>query len=146
MCLKMLITKPLQATAASKGFTLLEVMVSLVILAGVASFAMQVFYRGMDRSLLIENMAYATVLAESKMDEVLMAEDVVEAAGTGEFVDNSFRYEVTTEMIPYDGDVPDYSLYGIKVVVAWGETEFGEQVELTSLKLVKDEAEDVLRQ
>lgn len=129
------------AIKTNHGFTLLEVMVSLVILAGIASFAMQVFYRGLDRSVMIEGMAYATILAESKMDEVLMAEDVSAVSGEGEFTDTGFRYQVISDIIPYEGDVPDYSLYHIKVIVAWDDEAFQQQVELTSLKLVKDEEE-----
>lgn len=127
--------------SANAGFTLLEVMVSLVILAGIASFAMQVFYRGMDRSVSIESMAYATILAESKMDEVLMAEDVSEMPGSGDFSGEQFRYEVTAEEVPYDGEVPNYVLYHIKVIVGWDDEAFGQQVELTSLKLVKEDLE-----
>lgn len=123
-----------------QGFTLLEVMVSLVILAGIASFAMQVFYRGMDRAVLIEEMAYATVLAESKMDEVLMEPDIEALARSGEFDGSSFRYEVSAEIVPYDGEVLDYELYHIKVAVIWGEFDLMQQVALTSLKLVKIDA------
>ncbi len=123
------------------GFTLLEVMVSLVILAGIASVAMQVFYRGLDRAVLIENMSYATVLAESKMDEVLMTEDITAVANSGEFPETQFRYHVSADIVPYEGSVPDYDLYMIKVIVAWGGEEFGQQVELTSLKLVQTKEE-----
>ncbi len=127
------------------GFTLLEVMVSLAILASIASFAMQIFYRGVDRAIDIEQMSYATILAESKMDEVLMAEDITAAASSGVFSDEAFRYRVLVEPVPYDGEVPDYDLYRIEVAVLWGEEAFERELDLTSLRLVANEEKVINR-
>ncbi len=107
----------------SRGFTLLEVMIALVLLAGIAASVVQVISRGVDSTLTLEHESTAYLLAESKMDELLLLADVREGAGADVFAgDGDYRYQVEVNEQPYEGQVRSFELMHIDLTVRWGET------------------------
>ncbi len=107
----------------SRGFTLLEVMIALVLLASIAASVVQVISRGVDSTLTLEHESTAYLLAESKMDELLLLADVREGAGAGVFAgDGDYRYQVEVNEQPYEGQARSFELMHIGLTVRWGET------------------------
>lgn len=117
------------------GFTLLEIMIALAILATVSASVVQIISRGVDTTLLLENESYAYVLAESKMDELLLLKDVRDGEGGGVFAgDDGFRYQVAVTEQPYDGSPRVFELLHIDVTVLWGGDEDPYDITLEALK------------
>lgn len=121
-------------TKAIKGFTLLEIMVALAILAGVAASVVQILASGVDVTNDVEMQSQAYILAESKMDETLLQDHVQDAVGTGAIEDTPFQYEISVEPQEYPGKERGFALWHITVAIFWGEDDYRTSVKLESLK------------
>lgn len=121
-------------TSTIKGFTLLEVMIALAILAGVSASVVQIFASGVETTIEVEMESQAYILAESKMDELLLLKDIQEGEGTGEIENTPFKYEVIVEPQEYPGVERIFTLWHIELLLLWGEGEHQSSVKLESLK------------
>lgn len=119
---------------ASCGFTLLEILVALALFAGLAASVTQIFASGVDTTLDVENESYAYILAESKMDEILLLEDAREGAGGGNIEGTIYRYQIDVNEQDYPGEPRAFELLHIELTVSWGEGRFGSNVRLEALK------------
>ena len=88
-----------------RGFVLLEVMVSVVILSAGVTLAMECITKSVDNAVLMENYTRAVMLAEAKMNELRQqvtfkrAADALDRGGRfgEEFEGFSYRAEVEEE-------------------------------------------------
>lgn len=117
-----------------QGFTLLEVMVALAILAGVAASIVQTLASGVEVTQSVEKESQAYILAASKMNDLLLLDDVQTGAGSGSIENTAFRYVATVEPADYPGAERKFVLWHIVLTVLWGEGDYQSSVVLQSLK------------
>jgi prepilin-type N-terminal cleavage/methylation domain-containing protein len=117
----------------SRGFTLLEVLVALTILAVAIVAFMQLSSQGLRLLHLSDDYQQAVILA----DRVARATDVVEeGAGAGQ--ERRFQWDRRVSLVPVaeeltPGAGPQLRLYALTVAVRWGR---GRTLELASLRTV----------
>jgi prepilin-type N-terminal cleavage/methylation domain-containing protein len=89
---------------SSDGFTLLEIMASVVIIGVAMTVLMTDRNESVKRVVVTNNMRTATMLAQQKVNEILLG---LEAGVAGEFEDYpGFSWQMTegvTELLPEDG-------------------------------------------
>jgi type II secretion system protein I len=117
----------------SRGFTLLEVLVALTILAVAIVACMQLSSQGLRLLHLSGDYQQAVIVA----DRVARATDVVdEGADAGQ--EGRFQWERRVSLVPVPeeltpGTGPKLQLYALTVAVRWGR---GRTLELASLRTV----------
>jgi len=120
---------------SESGFTLMEVIVSVAVLAISFVMIMQLFSGGLRASRTSCDYSRAIVHAKDKMEEMAISPE----STSGEFEDG-FRWETEIEPIIEPSEETKYSLLKIKVRVIWddvrGKTN---HIELISLKSVQEE-------
>ncbi len=119
------------ANSGNKGFTLLEVMVALAILAAAVTTLLSLGNRSIAARGEVQYLTRATLLAEQKITEVetfyrLGKSGDVEEEGTFEEPFGSFRWEIAFA----DTLVP--GILQVDVMVLWGAAQKNEKVELSS--------------
>ncbi len=122
----------------SRGFTLIEVLVALAVLALALGVLFQIFSTGLNNSRVAEAYAKATLLAQSKLASLGIEESLGEGENTGRF-DEQFGWRVDVhgherEERPV-GQVAPLKPYEVVVTVYWGETDEERSVSLTTLRL-----------
>lgn len=139
----------LQARNIEKGFTLIEVMVAVAILAICLVAIMQLFSGGLRSSKMSKDYTRAVIYAKEKMEETLLKP----ASGSGDFSDNltrnKFRWEA--EVSPYTeafltglgSENKPLDLIKIKVKVLWTDNDKQKFIELTTLKLNPPEVDNI---
>lgn len=112
-----------------KGFTLLEVMVAVAILALVLVTLLGLNNRSMQDVLLAEHMTTATLLAKRLMVETLSARTLAPQEEEGDFEEEEFKDYTWKKAV---SPTPIQQLMEVRVAVLWKEGERGEMVELVS--------------
>ena len=119
----------------SNGFTLLEVMVAMAILAMVLVTLLGLKNKSTQNVMLSERITTATLLAKRKMTETLVIAGtgtVVQKEDEGEFPEEDFKnYTWKTAIAPVPIDI-NVKITEVRVAVLWKEGERQEQVELVS--------------
>ena len=129
----------MRTPAATRGFTLLEVLVALAILSLAVVVVIQGFAQGLRLLKLSGDHQEAMSLADQKARESLML-----VAGREEGTEGAFHWERTTkavdapELQPAGTALPRWNVYEITVKVNWGGTR---HVEVTTLRTVSAAAE-----
>ena len=121
----------------SRGFTLLEVMVAVAILAMVLVSLLGLKNRSTQDVMLSEHITTATLLARRVMTETLVTAGtgaVVQKEDEGEFEEEEFKYytwkkKISPMQLEEAGGV---KIMEVRVAVLWKEGERPEQVELAS--------------
>ena len=72
----------------ARGFSLLEILVALTLLALAMGVLMQIFSRGVNSAALADRYAKATMYAESKLATIGVEQELKETAATGKFDDD----------------------------------------------------------
>ncbi|PLX96306.1 MAG: type II secretion system protein GspI [Desulfuromonas sp.] len=124
----------MKAIASSdRGFTLLEVMVALAIVATSLVALLGLINRSVTINDRLQQTTRATLLAQSKMSEIELAANNGGSldAEEGFFADpfESFHWRTHYESTPLP------QLQTVTVVVAWGDEKKNEAVDLTSFVL-----------
>ena len=120
------------------GFTLVEVMVTITILAISLVMVLQLFSIGLKASRTSCDYTTAVIYAKQKMEEL----SVEPVPGNGKFED---KFEWEAEVTPYEEldrelDESDYNILKLKVKITWEETpDKKKSVEMISLKTVETE-------
>ena len=116
-----------------EGFTLLEVMVAVAILAMVLVTLLGVKNRSTEDVMLADHITTATLLAKRKMTEMLVTAGtgaVVQKEDEGEFPEEDFKgYAWKVTISPSE---LEKTLMEVRVVVLWKEGARQETVELVS--------------
>ncbi len=122
----------------SDGFTLIEVLVALAILALALAPTLQIISTGMRSLGTTEAYAIATMFATSKLSEIGIERPLEEREDTGVF-DNGFEWRTSVSRYPPEADGAESRsavvAYRIVVAVHWGGTDSGRSVSLTTLRL-----------
>ena len=131
--------------AGTKGFTLIEIVVALAILAIGLTVTLEGFAGGLRSARMSEEYTKATWHGQTKMEEMLMAQELTEGVTEGTF-DSQFSWksevkkatpslgqdENTQTRVPVD-------LYQITVTVTWPWGPGKKNLELESLRTYKSE-------
>ena len=132
-------------TTGSRGFTLIEIVVALAILAIGLTVALEGFAGGLRSARVSEDYTKATWHGQAKMEEMLMTQELTEGVTEGTF-DSQFSWksevkkatpslgqdENTQTSVPVD-------LYQIIVTVTWPWGAGKKSLELESLRTYKSE-------
>jgi type II secretion system protein I len=113
----------------SKGFTLLEVMVAVSIMAMVLVSLLGLKNRSMQDVMLADHMTTATILAKRTMVDVLFSKPSKPDEGEGKFPEEEYKdyaWKKTISSTPFE------QLMEVRVAVLWKEGERQEMVELVS--------------
>jgi prepilin-type N-terminal cleavage/methylation domain-containing protein len=132
----------MRRTEASRGFTLLEVVVALACAALVLGAVLRIFSLGMRTADSAEMRAHGTMLAQSILAEIAASEDLMPREASGAF-ENGFRwlyqigsYEDETGVRTGEEPPQELQLYRIDVAVSWGrEDDPAGRVTLTTVRL-----------
>jgi general secretion pathway protein I len=134
------VKRPATMLRPERGFTLVEVLVALLILAIAAVAVLQLFGGGLRLARASGDHLDAVLLAESKMTEV---EDETLAEGVTEGTEGAFRWArrvvVDPSLLPEDSDVQIPSrlrLARVSVEVRWGRNR---QIELVTVRPLRED-------
>lgn len=116
----------------SRGFTLLEILVALVVFALAFGVLAQIMQTGLRQSTLARSLAGATMLARSELARVGIEVPLQVGAITGESEDG-LRWQTEIELVEQPSEDQSLALYEVQVTVAWGESP-AEQLVLTTLR------------
>jgi general secretion pathway protein I len=120
---------------SQKGFTLLEVMVAVAILAMVLVTLMGVKNRSMEDVMLADHITTATLLAKRKMNEALVTagtRTIVQKEDEGEFPEEEFKGFTWKQSVSQVQPIENVKITEVRVAVVWKEGERPEMVELLS--------------
>jgi general secretion pathway protein I len=123
------------STSHLKGFTLLEVMVAVAILAMVLVTLLGLKNRSMQDVMLADHITTATLLAKREMTEMLRnpAARPKESESEGEFTEEEeFRDYTWKKTITALTPIENVSITEIRMAVLWKEGDRQEMVELVS--------------
>jgi general secretion pathway protein I len=113
-----------------RGFTLLEVMVAVAILAMVLVTLMGVKNGSTRDVMLADHITTATLLAKRMMTDTLLTHTLTPNEDEGEFPEDEFKgysWKKTISLVPVEA-----RLLEVRVAVLWKEGERQEMVELIS--------------
>ncbi len=122
----------------SGGFTLVEVVVTITVLAISLTAVLQLFSMGLRASRTSCDYTTAVIYAKQKMEEL----SVEPVQGTGKFEE---KFEWQTEVVPYEEiekapEDTDYNILKLKVKITWEEASNRKKsIEMVSLKTVEIE-------
>ncbi len=127
-----------------QGFTLIEVLVAMSILAISLVVIMQLFSGGLKSSVVSDKYTRAIFYARERMDEIRLAEDLTEGVIQGEYEDG-FRWRAESLRLDIPGasetDLP-IRAFNITVDVSWNQGEKEKKYTVSTIKLVKS-GEDI---
>jgi general secretion pathway protein I len=118
-----------------QGFTLLEVMVAVAILAMVLVTLIGLKNRSMQDVALADHITTATLLAKRKMTETLQTAGtrmITQKEDEGEFPEEEFKGFTWKQSISQVQPVENVKITEVRMAVLWKEGERQEMVELVS--------------
>ncbi|MDD3474208.1 MAG: prepilin-type N-terminal cleavage/methylation domain-containing protein [Syntrophaceae bacterium] len=131
-----------RSSPSSDGFTLIEVLVAISILAIALVVILQLFSGALKSSRLSHEYTRGIFYAQEKMDEILLREVLTSGVEEGEFEDDAYQWRVEIVQIdqPEDeaSEIP-FHTFQIVVDVFWGGdiSEAGKHFQLSTIKVVK---------
>jgi general secretion pathway protein I len=122
-----------------RGFTLIETLVAISILAISLVVLMQLFSGGLKSSRVSDEYTRGIFHAREKMDEILLAQDLTEGTIRGEF-DDGFKWRADALKLDIkeakDVKVP-FRAFNVKVAVTWDAGGREKHFSVSAIKLVK---------
>lgn len=94
-------------TGKNAGFTLIEVLVAFVILAGSVLALMQLFSGGLNAAQRLDDSSKAATYAESRLAETLAQKELGEGSASGEYEAGRFRWTSSVTVQPDPAPPPD---------------------------------------
>ena len=117
----------------AQGFTLLEVLVSLIVFALVFGILAQILRTGLRQSASAETTVAASLLARSQLARV--GTELQLEVGEIEGEADGMRWRIAIELaLSATGDT-DLAAYQVRVTVAWGDDQAPQEVTLTTLRI-----------
>ena len=134
--MKQKIRKVHDIVASSKGFTLLEILVALAILATAVTIIFQLFSAGLRNIAVSEDVVSAAVRAEAKMREVLSNEELTENSWT-ETTTDGYTFAVNiTEALQEKTDSLPVQVLQIDLAITWTKNSKERSLRLKTYKTV----------
>ena len=134
--MKQEIRKVHDIVASSKGFTLLEILVALAILATAVTIIFQLFSAGLRNIAVSEDVVSAAVRAEAKMREVLSNEELIENSWT-ESTTDGYTFAVNiTEALQEKTDSLPVQVLQIDLAITWTKNSKERSLRLKTYKTV----------
>jgi len=122
--------------ASNKGFTLLEILVALAILATAVTIIFQLFSASLRNIAVSEDVVAASVRAEAKMREVLSKEELAEDSWT-ENTDDGYTFAGNiSETLQQKTDSLPIQLLQIDVAMTWTKNSKERSLRLKTYKTV----------
>ena len=130
----------LPSLSNSRGFTLIETLVALMILAISLVTIMQLFSGGLKSSMVSDSYTRAIFHAREKMAEILLAPDLSEGDTQGEFEDAYQWRAVIARVVPEEAEenLP-FNLLNVKIRINWREGEKEKSFVIDTLKAAEKE-------
>ena len=129
-----------------KGFTLLEIMVSMAILGIGLVSVIGLFSSGLKTASLSNNYTLATMLARQKMEEIASQSEISAETLSGEFEGEYSNYFWQVDIDPYEfkenleeeAKYKEYliKMYKIQTMVSWKQEKKNRNVKLVTLKTI----------
>jgi prepilin-type N-terminal cleavage/methylation domain-containing protein len=133
---KQKIRKVHDIVASSKGFTLLEILVALAILATAVTIIFQLFSAGLRNVAVSEDVVSAAVRAEAKMREVLSNEELTENSWT-ETTTDGYTFAVNiTEALQEKTDSLPVQVLQVDLAITWTKNSKERSLRLKTYKTV----------
>lgn len=125
-----------KSLSSNKGFTLLEVLVALAILATAVTIIFQLFSASLRNIGVSEDVVLATVKAEAKLREVLSSEELIEDSWT-ETTNDGYTFAVNiTETLQEKTDSLPVQVLQVELVVSWMKNSKTRTFRLSTFKTV----------
>ncbi|MBF0226093.1 MAG: type II secretion system protein [Desulfobacterales bacterium] len=121
------------------GFTLLETLVSMMLLAIFLSVIFQLFSGGLKSAKLSDNYNRAIFHAKEKMEELLLQNRIEEGFIDGDFNDG-FRWKAKFSEIEKDEKIENKKfphVFKIDLSIIWMEGEKEKGIEISTIKLAE---------
>lgn len=119
---------------AQGGFTLLEILVALVILALSLGILLQLLSRNLQSASQSEAYTRAVMLARMKMEELLVREAPVPADLQGE-LEGGYAWFARWRAADLAGEAGGLKPFELSLVVQWGQGTAPKQFSLSTIKL-----------
>lgn len=124
---------------SNKGFTLLEILVAIAILAISLTVILQLFSGGLRSTRVSDRYSRGVFHAREKMEEILVEDRLDEGTREGEF-DDAYKWRTRiVRMVPPEEEEKKlpFDVYEITVEVVWHEGKGEKQFEIQTTKLVE---------
>ncbi len=135
-----------QVNRCDRGFTLIETLVAMMIMAICLVVILQLFSGGLKAGRLSDDYTRAVFYARAKMEELLLAKTLTDGVLEGEF-GGGYKWKalimkVEPQNEDQDGDKEEdlkmpVDTYGIKVDVTWFEGNREKNFEISTLKILE---------
>ncbi len=129
---------------ADGGFTLLEILVAISIMAICLTVILQLFSGGLRSGKLSDDYTRGVFHAREIMEEILASEALAEGISEGRF-DDSYAWEaevIRVEQTEEEASKLPLDTFTIKVQVTWGDTEKKKHFELETIKVQEKQKEE----
>jgi len=137
--------KGILSPSSNRGFTLIETLVAISILAISLVVILQLFSGGLKSSKLSDEYTRGIFYAKEKMDEILLAEELTEGVINGK-VDDDFRWRAEALHLDIE-ETKDLKLpfraFNINVDVMWDAGGRDKHFTISAIKLVKPRKDDL---
>jgi len=126
-----------------QGFSLLEILIAFSILAFSLTILLNIFSSGLRRAIVSEEYQQAVIIAQSKLAAAGVEEALDNGSQEGD-VDEKYFWQVQAQSFDLDamgldGDKQNVMPYQVTVVVEWLAGKSNRQLELTTIKLSKEQ-------
>jgi prepilin-type N-terminal cleavage/methylation domain-containing protein len=126
-------------THSDKGFTLIEVLVSVVLLGIAVTIVLQLFSANVRALATSEDYIYASAKAEAKMREVLENYDISEISFS-EITDDGYRIDVSiTEVLHERTENLQVRLLEVVLTVSWTQGAHEKSLTVRTMKVLEKE-------
>ena len=126
-----------ERTRRNRGFTLVEVLATLLLMAIVLPAAMQGVSLAVQASSSARHRSEAAGLAEGKMSELVTTGDWQTAALSGQFDGNFSDYRWDATVSTWDQDTSGENIQQIDLKVTWTSRNKPESLTLSTLTYVR---------
>jgi prepilin-type N-terminal cleavage/methylation domain-containing protein len=126
-------------THTDKGFTLIEVLVSVVLLGIAVTIVLQLFSANVRALATSEDYIYASAKAEAKMREVLENDEISEISFS-EITDDDYRIDVSiAEVLHERTENLQVRLLEVVLTVSWTQGAHEKSLTVRTMKVLEKE-------
>ena len=131
-------------SASKAGFTLLEILVAISILAISLVVILQLFSGGLKSRKVSDDYTRGVFHAREKMSEILLSKDLTEGESGGEFPD-SFRWVSLIKLVESGQEEEEklpFKMFDIQVEILWDAGRSEKHFQVSTIKIVEKKKDD----